>query len=133
LVENIAGAPSIELVKSFINSALEQDKNVGLEAVGTASNQNADMKIFAGLIMKYLRFAMLASYAPNMLKNMEDELGEDEFEYIKTLAKHKNAKQLPNILKTMLEAHEELMYAHIKELPLELALVKIIEHNNSET
>ena len=84
------------------------------------------MKIFTRLIMKYIRYGMLLSFAPNISAEIKKELSNEEFAYVETLAKHKNAVALPNILKTLLEAYERIMYAHVEELPLELALVKII-------
>ena len=125
-VEDITGAPKNELVKDVIGAFLDGEKEKGITAIHKAVRQNNDMKIFTRLIMKYIRYGMLLSFAPNISAEIKKELSNEEFAYVETLAKHKNAVALPNILKTLLEAYERIMYAHVEELPLELALVKII-------
>ncbi len=56
LVEQIAGAPSLSLVKDFISSAISGNVKEGLSAVHTSSSQNNDMKIFLGLVMILIIF-----------------------------------------------------------------------------
>ena len=62
---------------------------------------------------------------------MVGDLGETDLEFLKKLIKADQKGMLRSpALATLLEAYQNIDYAFIAELPLELALVKIINKEN---
>ncbi|MAZ40839.1 hypothetical protein CL654_01875 [bacterium] len=125
-VESLTGAPSHKLVIDYIESILDKEVERGIEALKKANNKNTDMKLFARLIMNYMRNAMLVSFSSSIKEGLEEELGDDQAKEIEALGSHPHAKELPRMLRRLIEAYEEIKYAHISSLPLELALVDVI-------
>lgn len=125
-IESVTGAPSGELVNEFIKSLVEENITNGFWAVKKASQENIEMEIFLRLILTKLRTALLLRYAPEMKKELMSELTEDDQEFMTTILKEKGGAITSKTLETLLSAGENIRYAFIKELPLELALTKIL-------
>lgn len=125
-VEALTGAPSHTLVISYIKSILEGKAEKGIEALQKANDKNSDMKLFARLVMKYIRYAMLLTLSPDLKKSFEDELGDDQLKEIEKIGEHENVKVFPQALRRLIEAYEEIKYSYIQSLPLELALIDVI-------
>lgn len=125
-VEVITGAPKSELVNGVISAIDESDLNNGLMFVNQAVENNIDMKIFLKLILYKLRAILLVKFAKDMEKIIQSELSEDDFKFIKGVAINKDSKINSLVIKEMLEVYEKIGKAHLNQLPLELALIKII-------
>ncbi|MFZ2621321.1 MAG: DNA polymerase III subunit gamma/tau [Minisyncoccia bacterium] len=127
-VRLVTGAPALEVVHDVISSIANKDLNLGLNAVKKAVNQNIDMSVFLKLILHTARAILLVRFnAENMVKN---DLSEKEFKFVNDLAK-KDGIFSSGTLVELLSAYEKTTGAYISSLPLELALVNIIEKNNN--
>jgi len=131
-VEKITGAPKSELVNDVLESIVESDVNKGLFAVKKASDGNIDMKVFLKLILHKLRAVLLLRLAKDMEKGIEEEFTEEDFEFLKNLSEKKGANITSQTLKELLFAYDEMRFAAIPELPLELALIKLIGDNSEQ-
>jgi len=136
-VEKITGAPKTTLVNDFITAIAEKDLDKGIAAVQKASEENLDMKLYLKLIIQKLRLAIILRYAPKLKEEMGGNLSESDVEFLKMLIKEDPERKSTSYgagremfssrtLATLLEAYENIDNAFINELPLELALVKII-------
>ncbi len=140
-VEKITGAPKTTLVNDFISSIAEMNIEKGITAVRTASSQNLDMKLYLKLIVTKFRMAIILRYAPKLKGSMAEDLSEADFEFLQALVKkdserkpsasneaNKSGREMFNssTLAILLEAYQNINNAFIAELPLELALVKIL-------
>ena len=126
-VEKITGAPKTKLVNDFISAITEKNLEKGIEAVGKAAGENLDMKLYLKLIVQKLRVAIVLRYAPKLKEQMSGDLGEGDLEFLKEIVKADTEGMLRSgSLATLLEAYKNIDNAFITELPLELALVKII-------
>ena len=66
-------------------------------------------------------------YAPKLEKEMTGDLGETDLEFLKALIKQDKEGMLRSrALATLLQGYQNMDNVFIAELPLELALVKII-------
>lgn len=124
-VEHTMGVPKKELILSYIEGITEGDTNKGLESIAKAEKQNIDMALFAKLIMRTVRFAMLIRLAKDLHKVIEDEVGESEFKELEKLGKSEGAKSFPDVLRVMIDAYNDIKYSYVLQLPLELALIKL--------
>lgn len=125
-IEEVTGSPNISLVNDFLNAIAEKDIEKGLAAIRNASNKNIDMQVYLKMILTKLRYALMLRYAPKLKKDIEGIIGEKDLEYITNLIASKPEYITSNTLSVLLSAYQSLRGAVISELPLELALVKIL-------
>ena len=126
-VEKITGSPKTILVNDFISAILEKEIEKGITAVRKASAENLDMKLFLKLIIQKFRVAVILKYAPKLEAEMAGELSEADLEFLKKLTKEdKQAGLHSSTLSILLDAYKNIEIAFIAELPLELALIKIL-------
>ena len=125
-VETITGAPSRTLVNNFITAIAEEKLDAGLETVNKAAENNINMKIFLKLILAKLRFIILLRFAKDMEEDIKNEIDEDDFKFLKKMSDPKNTKLSSVTLSEFLEAYSKLDFAYITQLPLELALIKLL-------
>ncbi len=126
-VEKITGAPKSVLVNDFISAIAEKNLEKGILTVRKAASENLDMKLYAKLIIEKFRMAVIFKYAPKLEKEMAGDLGEEDLEFLKKLVKEDREGLLRSpALSILLEAYSDIDRAFVSELPLELALVKII-------
>ncbi len=127
-VEKITGAPKSILVNDFISAIAEKNIEKGILAVKKASGENLDMKLYFKLIIEKFRVAIIMRYAPKLTEEMAGDIGEGDLEFLGALVKaDKDGMIRSPALATLLEAYQNMDNAFIAELPLELALVKIIK------
>jgi len=129
MVEAATGAPRREQVHALINALAEGDKNKALSAIEKAAKADVDMRLFLELVLEALRATLLIRYAPDLHKELEAELGADEFSVLEKFAKPNDGHTMSIITHTtllaFLTASERIRYAPIPALPLELAVLEL--------
>ncbi len=126
-VEKITNAPKNVLVNDFISAIVEKDIEKGLRVVKKASGENLDMKLFFKLIIEKFRLAIIMHYAPKLTEEMMGDLGEGDMEFLTDIVKIDKDRVLRSgALAALLEAYQNIDNAFIAELPLELALIRIL-------
>lgn len=125
-VEMVTGAPRAGLINTVIEAISKRELSKALSAIKVASEGNLDMKVFLKLLLRNLRFVLLLRFAPEMEKKIEAELTEEDFTFLKKLSATKDSNVSSSTLSELLLAYENLNRAYIPELPLELALVKLL-------
>jgi len=126
-IEKITGAPKTTLVNDFLSAIAEKDLEKGIATVRIASEANLDMKLYFKLIIQKFRMAVILRYAPKLKNEMMGDLSNEDIAFLQSLVKEdKDGMLRSGALATLLEAYQNMDNAFITELPLELALVKII-------
>ena len=125
-VERVTGAPKSTLVNSIISAIEEKDLEKSLKTIHEASENNIDMKVFLKMILQKIRSVLLLRYAPTMKKDIEDQFSDEDFKFIKALSDKKDSAVNSSLLKELLIAYSESGRSYIPQLPLELALVKLL-------
>lgn len=123
-VRLVTGAPSVELVHDVVLAIADKNLQLGLTSVKRAVSQNIDMSVFLKLILHTARAVLLTRFGASSI--IKDELSEKEFKFIEELSKKENSFSSKTLVE-LLTAYENTTGAYISSLPLELALVKIIE------
>lgn len=126
-VEMISGAPKTKLVNQFIEAIEEEDLEKGLTAVRNAGKANVDMKSYLKLVLFKIRLILLLKYAKEMEDGIKEEVGEADFTFLKKLSANPELKISSKTVLALLDAFDKLGYSFIPQLPLELALIKIIQ------
>lgn len=126
-VEKITGAPKTMLVNDFIRAIAEKNLENGIITVKKTALENLDMKLYFKLIIQKFRMALILKYAPKLEKEMIGDLGEEDLEFLRMLVKNDQEGMLRSkALSILLESYNDIDRAFVSELPLELALVKIL-------
>ena len=126
-VEKITGAPKTTLVNDFISAIAEKNLEKGIKTVRIASEANLDIKLYFKLIIQKFRMAIILRYAPKLKEEMVGDLSETDLEFLKDLVKtDKEGMLRSGALTILLDSYENMDNAFITELPLELALVRIL-------
>lgn len=130
-VEKITGAPKTILVNDFISAIALKNLEKGIKTVRIASEMNLDMKLYFKLIIQKFRMAIILRYAPKLKGEMAGDLLDIDLEFLQSLVKEDKDGMLRSpALAILLEAYQNMDNAFITELPLELALVKIISKDS---
>ncbi len=129
-IERVTGAPSKILVNRFIEAIVEEDIKKGFEAIRQTALQNIDLKIYLKLILQKLRFALFLRFAPDMKEEIEEEMTSEDMDFLKDILKKDKGMINSKTLVALLEAYQNLDGAFIKQLPLEIGLIKILSAEN---
>lgn len=120
------GVPDSQLVSSLTEAVVSGNLELALSYIRKASQVDLDMKVLAKLLMREIRLIMLLRFAPTLDKSIVAEVGEEEYERLNKLKSLETANKLPAILFELLNAYPRIGDAYIPELPLELALIKVM-------
>jgi len=126
-IEKITGAPKTTLVNDYISAIADKNLEKGIGTVRKASEANLDMKLYFKLIIQKFRLAVILRYAPKLKEEMAGDLSEGDLDFLNDLVKKDKEGMLRSgALGILLETYQSMDNAFITELPLELALVKIL-------
>lgn len=126
-IEEITGAPESTLVNDFISSLCDKDIEKCLNFVEKAVSQNIDIEVYLKMILYKLRYALIIRYAPSIISTIKESISDKDLEYLKGIVSSKSDSISSNTLSLLLETYQETKNASIKQLPLEIALVKILK------
>ncbi|MBI2065571.1 MAG: DNA polymerase III subunit gamma/tau [Candidatus Zambryskibacteria bacterium] len=125
-VEAVTGAPKSELVHDILESLVEKNIEKGIKAIQKAGEANTEMKLFTKLILERLRFLFLIRLKAGMDEYIADQVSEDDFKFLKTLADKAGPDLTADVLLRFITAYEDSGRTSIPELALELALADSI-------
>jgi len=128
-IEEVTGAPNTTLVDAYLNAIASNDIEAGFKAIEQATKQNIEMNVYLKMILAKLRYALMLRYAPGTSESIKSVLSDHDMEYITKLISSKPEHISSGSLLILLDAYQSLHSAVISELPLELALIKILNKN----
>lgn len=126
-IANISGAPKEKLVEDFLSALAEKDMEKGYKVISDAYGQSIDMEIYLKMIVAMMRYALILRYAPAMKKDLSGKITEHDMEFLQKLIENKPEAISTKSLATLLNAYQMMRYAFVSSLPLELALVEILD------
>ncbi len=125
-IERITGAPKRKLVRDYISGIIGGDMETGMKAIKQIVDQNSDIKLFSTLVLELFRVLLLYRVAPEIF-NSEKNLNEEDQNFIKDIVDKYKEKITSQTLYRLLTMYEETRNAFIVQLPLELALIDLVE------
>jgi DNA polymerase-3 subunit gamma/tau len=129
-IEEITGAPNSTLVDSFLDALAQNDIEKGFSSIEKAVSQNIEMSVYIKMILYKLRYALMLRYVPSSKESIEKNINEKDLDYLIKLISTKPEHISSNTLSILLEAYQDLRFSVINQLPLELALMKILNAEN---
>lgn len=131
-VEKATGAPKHALVLSFLVALEEKSGASALAAIRKASGQSVDLALFLMLTLESLRSILLIRHAPELRDALKKEMGEDMYAEHETLALRTPSRLSHLTLKVLLDAVSRMRYSPVPALPLELAVLELASHGESQ-
>ncbi len=127
--ERILSVPSAALVGEVLAALAERDSARGLAAVGSAAESGADIELFLKLLIERVRAVLLLRYARDLTPALREAFSAEDFARIAAYAEDRGACINSAVLTELLAAYEATRHAYLPHLPLELALIKLLEQN----
>ena len=124
----VTGAPRSELVRDFISAVDAKDISKAFSALKRTLEANVEMKVFLKLILQKMRLVLLLRYAPELAQAIKEEVGEDEHSFLNNLALRKDGNISASILSVFLGAYNDVGRSFMPELPIEIALARILDN-----
>jgi DNA polymerase-3 subunit gamma/tau len=125
-IEEITGAPNTTLVDNFLLALVENNIEKGFISIEQAVGQNIDMEVYIKMILYKLRYALILKYVPSTKKIIENNINERDMIFLTKLISSRSEFLSSTTLVILLEAYQSLRSAVINQLPLEIALIKIL-------
>jgi len=127
--EDATGAPRRALVESFVSALSEGNAAAALEVIASLSHEHIEYPLYLSLVLEYVRTVLLVRHAPELRKELEQEMGSEAFASVMEIAEAKDSKLTHTTLATLLEAASRMRYAPVSSLPLELAVYELAGGN----
>ena len=126
-IERVTGAPRSGVVNKLITAIQDCDVAGGLGAVKEVSGANVDAKVFFKLLLQKIRYILLLRNAPDMAKEISEDVSEADFAFLKEFAQKNDLRITSAVLLELLSAYDFVGRSYIAELPLELAIIKLCQ------
>ncbi|MES2931385.1 MAG: DNA polymerase III subunit gamma/tau [Patescibacteria group bacterium] len=123
--EKATGAPRHALVHGLVSALSEGNEANALSLIRTVSEQGIDMPLYLALVLEYIRQVLLLRHAPELVKEIQEELGEDTYAEASGLASAKESRLSHETLRTFLDAASRMRFSPVPSLPLELAVLEL--------
>lgn len=127
----LLGATSTETLAALLRSIAEHNLGQGLTLIRTLGERGIQMTSFTHELLQYLRQALYAAVDPGQGNPLGQDLTARERQELGELAKLLGSERIIECLERFQEAEALIKYSPLPELPLEIALVKLIGHAGS--
>jgi DNA polymerase-3 subunit gamma/tau len=125
-VEKATGAPKSALVGALVLALHEGNGEKALTAIRKASGEDVDMNLYLSLLLERLRSVLLVRHAPELRKEIRDEVGADDYADIENIAVSTKSKITHDTLLAFLDAASRMRLSPVPALSLELAVFSLI-------
>jgi len=125
-VRDLLGMAEINEVARFVDVILSKDAKEAITFLNSLLESGLDLQEFLKTLIFYFRQILLIKIHPYFLKTDDMRLVFEEAEKMKEQAGKFSLQELQKIIETLVEAENKMKYSFIFQLPLELAVLKII-------
>lgn len=131
-VAKVVGAPPVTLVNDFLRAVADNNVERAIAAFHASVSGGAEPKVFALLAIAKVRGVLLMRFAPKMEKELAEQFGEDDVVFLKELAGKDGAAINSTLLAEFLTALIEMPRSPLPQIPLELALYRVLGEKESD-
>ena len=130
-IEDLLGAVDFEKVKSITDCLNNAGAKEAIDYISKLTNEGTDLEMFTKALINHLRKIMLLKVDSSLSELMAQELSPDQFETVKAQAEKFSLDNAERAIKIFMVAQNDIKRSPIPSLPLELAVVEIIQNKNS--
>lgn len=122
----LLGATTLESITGVLEAIGERNLPAGLKIVRELGENGAHLVHFVENLLQYLRHALYASVDPSSLKTLALDFTEAERKTLSEIALLLGSDRIVECMERFQEAEQMMKVTPLPELPLEIALVKLI-------
>lgn len=126
-VNEILGVPRRALLRNMLLSIAEKDNKQALQLVRELTNGGYDYVYAVKMLIQYFRNMLLLRTEPALLPALSEEMPEEDLVFLQEQGRHFPDTRLKHALATLIDALMNFKKSPIPQLPLELALLEIIQ------
>ncbi len=123
--EKATGAPKGVLVHALVEALSKGSVSEALSAIRKAQSEDVEMSLYLSFVLERMRAALLVRHAPELRKELEEELGE-EYAEVEKLASPES-KLTHETLRIFLDASARVRFSPVPAFPLELAVLEAVK------
>lgn len=127
-IEELLGAVDFEKVKLITDCLFSSGPKEAINYIVKLSENGADLEVFTKALINHLRKIMFLKVDSSLSELMKQELTPDQFETVKTQAEKFSLENAARAIKIFMTAKNDIKRSSIPSLPLELAVVEIINN-----
>ena len=131
IISEMFGSSQTESLITLARHLADNDLFAALHLISTLSEDGKDLSVFSGSFLAFLRKLLFVSVAPKESADLYADLDETEYAALTALGSRFTPARIVSILELFQIAKRDAKYATIPELPLEIAIVKTITHNET--
>jgi len=125
-VAAIIGAPKTKTLADVVTALNTKDVTLGLASVHAASGENVDMRLFMRLLLERVRLVMLLRNKAPLADTLLAQLPEEDQVSVKDMSASTGSLNSYTLVR-LLEASEQMRFASLPQLPLEIAVMELTE------
>ncbi|MBI4137984.1 MAG: DNA polymerase III subunit gamma/tau [Candidatus Wildermuthbacteria bacterium] len=122
-VQEILGIVDIEILSRFADLLSQKKASEAVEFLNANLERGMDPQEFAKNILSYLRQIIILKISPAMQETLAPGLTQEQRETLGKQAENTDMKLATRALKSFMDAEQQMRYADIVQLPLELAII----------
>jgi DNA polymerase III gamma/tau subunit len=126
-IKELLGIVEVAQVAQFIDKLLEKNVKEAMAFVNLLCDNGVDLQEFTKTLVFYLRQALLQKINPEYLSVQNSGLSAEELEKMITQGASLEQRELQTMLESFIDAENKIKYSTIAQLPLELAILDIIQ------
>ena len=128
-IKNLLGLVEINLIQSFVDLISQKNTSGAIKFLNEKIDQGLDLQEFAKALINYLRqMLILKTVGVSDNKNpIISGLTKEEFQKLQSQTENFTESEIFKILNLFLEAENKMKYSPILQLPLELAIIEILQ------
>lgn len=124
-VKELLGIVDAAQVSALVDFLLKKDAVSAIAHINQLAEQGTDMREFAKTLVFYLRHILLLNISPQLLDEQNSGFTHEELATLRQQAAAGPESAVRKMLQLFIAAENQLKYAVIPQLPLELAVVDI--------
>ena len=126
-IKDLLGMTDTSLISQFVEYLAEKKAQKAIIFINEIFEKGYDTQEFARAITRYLRQTLILKINPDPMNPIVVGLTKEEQEKIRAQAQKFTIEDLQKALNLFMEAENKMKYSSIPQLPLELAIVEIIQ------
>ena len=126
-IKDLLGLIETQLIKEFVDYLVAKDIAKAIAFLDEIFTKGCDVQEFIKSLIHYLRQGLLLKINPDLNNPMLIGLTKEEQNHLKKQITNLSEKEMLNILNIFISAGQQIRYSSIPRLPLELAVVEILE------
>jgi DNA polymerase-3 subunit gamma/tau len=129
-IKNLLGLVEINLIQNFVDLISQKNASGAINFLNEKIDQGLDLQEFVRALINYLRQAMILKTVGVETSGQNpiiSGLTKEEFQKLQSQTEKFSQGEILKILNLFLEAENKMKYSPILQLPLELAIIEILQ------